>query len=134
MANIMMLTIHRGINLRPVVDYFVEKFKTVYIPEKTISIDEELLLWKGGHGFKQYIPNKCSRFEIKIFSLCEVSGYFYLGKKAIVSPEEAAVQKELGKSGAVVPKLMSDLYGTGIRVKNYFIISSSRNPCFVSLY
>ena len=40
---------------------------------------------KGRLGFKQYIPNKRARFGIKMFSLCEVSGYLcnsfvYLGK------------------------------------------------------
>ena len=113
--------------IRPVVNYLVEKFKAVYTPEKTVSIDEELLLWKGRLGFKQYIPNKRSRFGIKMFSLCETSGYLwnsfvYLGKEANVSPEEAALQKELGKSGAVVPKLMSDLYGKGhhLYVDNWY--------------
>ena len=39
--------------VRPVVEYLVNKFRTVYIPEDHISIDEELLLWKGNlawHG------------------------------------------------------------------------------------
>ena len=61
------------------------------------------------------------------FSLCETRGYLwnsfvYLGKEANVSPEEAAFQKELGKSGAVLPKLMSDLYGKGhhLYVNNWY--------------
>lgn len=44
--------------VRPVVGYLVSKFKSVYIPEEHISIDEELLLWKGRLVFKQYIPLK----------------------------------------------------------------------------
>ena len=48
--------------VRPVVDYLVNKFKTVYIPEDHISIDGELLLWKGNLSFKQYIPMKRARF------------------------------------------------------------------------
>ena len=68
--------------IRPVLEDLISKFKTVYKPEKHVSIDEELLLWKGRLGFKQYIP----RFGIKMFSLCEVMGYLwnsfvYLGKK-----------------------------------------------------
>ena len=60
--------------VRPVVTYLVNKFKSVYIPEKQTSIDEELLLWKGKHAFKQYIPLKRARFGIELFSLCESSG------------------------------------------------------------
>ena len=57
-----------------------------------------------------------------MFSLSKVSGYLwnsfvYLGKeisypkKANISQEEQAIVKEFGKSGVVVPKLMSELYG-----------------------
>ena len=100
------------------VEYLVGKFKAAYTPDKNLSIDEQLLLWKGRLGFKQYIPNKGSRFGLKIFSLCELSGYLwnsfvYLGKEAIMSNEEQEYIKKLGKSGAVVPKLMADLYGKG---------------------
>ena len=55
--------------------YLVNKFRTVYVPEDHISIHEELLLWKGNLAFKQYIPMKRARFGIKLFSLCETSGY-----------------------------------------------------------
>ena len=66
--------------VRPLVDLLVSKFKTTYTPEKNIPIDE----WKGRLLFKQYIPLK--RFGIKMFSLCETSGYLwnsyvYLGKE-----------------------------------------------------
>ena len=94
----------------------MDKFKSMYTPDKHIAIDEESLLWKGRLGFKQYIPNKRARFGIKMFSVCEVSGYFwnsfvYVGKNANKTLEEQAFVKELGKSDPVVPKLMSDLYG-----------------------
>ena len=55
--------------VRPLVDLLVSKFKTTYIPEKNISIDEELLLWKERLVFKQYIPLKRARFGIEMFSL-----------------------------------------------------------------
>ena len=55
--------------IRPVVEDLVNKSKTVYKPEKHVSIVEELLLWNGRLGFKQYIPNKRARFGIKMFSL-----------------------------------------------------------------
>ena len=35
----------------PVIEYLVNKFKSVYTPDKEVSIDEELLLWKGRLGF-----------------------------------------------------------------------------------
>ena len=54
----------------------------------------------------------------------------HLGKEAIMSNKEQEYIKKLGKSGAVVPKMMADLYGKGITcmlttgtpVKNFFVI------------
>ena len=107
--------------VRPVVDYLVNKFKTVYIPEDHISIDEELLLWKGNLSFKQYIPMKRARFGIKMFSLCENSGYLwnsfvYLGKEPNRNYDDPQLVRRLGKSGAVIPRLMETLLNKGYRL------------------
>jgi len=58
---------------------------------------------------------------VKYFSLCDSNGYLwnsfvYVGKENNQSPEEEQLTKELGISGAVVPKLMSELYGKGYHV------------------
>ncbi|XP_065664603.1 piggyBac transposable element-derived protein 4-like [Hydra vulgaris] len=64
--------------IKPIYDYLVNKFKTLYIPNKNISIDESLLLWKGHLSWKQYFPSKRSRFGIKSFALCEsATGYIW---------------------------------------------------------
>ena len=96
----------------------------MYTPDKNIAVDEELFFWLG---FKQYIPNKRSRFGIKMFSICEASGYLwnsfvYLGKEANLSDVDKQLEKDLGKSGAVVPKLISDLFGLGshLYVDNWY--------------
>ena len=111
----------RLFKVRPLVEHLVTKFKEPHTPSKNISVDEELVLWKGCLQFKQYIPNKRSRFGIKYFSLCEATGYMrnsivYLGKEKNVSEEESRLIKELEISGSVVPKLMSELCHKGYHV------------------
>lgn len=81
----------------------------MYVPEQCVSIDEELLLWKG---------NKRLHFGIKLFSLCDSTGYLwnldiYLGKYAITNDTSKLSEKELGKSVVVVPKLRFELFGQG---------------------
>ena len=56
--------------VRSLVEYLVRKFKATYTPDKNLSIDEELLLWKCSLGFKQHIPNKRPRFGIKSCLAC----------------------------------------------------------------
>ena len=63
-----------------------EKFQSLYTPERDISIDESLMLYKGRLGWVQYIPMKRSRFGVKYYMLCEsATGYvwkfmIYVGK------------------------------------------------------
>ena len=100
--------------VRPIVEYLVNKFKTVYVPEEHISTDEELLLWKGNVSFKQYIPMKRARFGIKTFSLCKNSGHLWnsfvcLSKEPNRDDADPNLVQRLGKSGAVIPRLMETL-------------------------
>ena len=53
-----------------------------------------------------------------MFLLCQVSGYLwnsfvYCEKNSVETPEDAVLEKELDKSGPMIPKLMKDLYGKG---------------------
>ncbi|MEO0684629.1 MAG: hypothetical protein AAFY76_06160 [Cyanobacteria bacterium J06649_11] len=105
--------------VRPVIDYFNETFKELYTPGQRISIDEQLLLHKGNLHFKQYIPNKRSRFGIKFFSLCDETGYLYstevyVGKNNINDGD--LENKHLGKTGQVVMRLMEPLLDKGYRL------------------
>lgn len=102
----------------PVIDHLTRKCKGVYTPDKYVAIDEELVLWKGRLGFKQYISNKRVRFRIKMFSLCKVTGYLGNrkgsrkdGKDTTETLEGQALVKEVEKNGVLVPRLMSGLYG-----------------------
>ena len=67
----------RLFKIRPLVTHLQEKFQLVYTPDKFVAVDESLLLWKGQLVFKQYIPLKRARFGIKLFNVCEDTGYTY---------------------------------------------------------
>ena len=67
----------RLFKIRPFLDELFEKFQTVYTPGPSLAVDESLLLWKGRVVFRQYLPLKRARFGIKLFCLCEDSGYMY---------------------------------------------------------
>lgn len=55
-----------------------EKCSDVYIPEKEISVDETLMLYKGQLHIRQYLPNKQNRYGVKTFVLAEsTTGYFH---------------------------------------------------------
>ncbi|XP_065182258.1 piggyBac transposable element-derived protein 4-like [Sycon ciliatum] len=105
--------------IRPLLTLLQERFMSVYTPNEYISIDEELVAFKGRISFRQYIPSKRARFGMKIYALCEDSGYLfnlivYVGKDIeTFCPEKV---KELGVSGAVVHKLVEPLLGKGYKL------------------
>ena len=100
--------------VRPLLDLLGATFKAVYKPEREVSIDEELIKFKGRVAFRQYIPSKRSRFGIKVFALCDKTGYFYdsmvyHGKLAQPLP----MTDQLGATGAIVIALMGDSLDQG---------------------
>ena len=106
--------------VRDIIDFSVDCFKTVYIPSGKISIDEKLLLYKGRLSFRQYISSKRARSGIKLFILCEDSGYLwnsfdYLGKTTI-NENQHQLERRIGKSGVVVTSLLSDLLSLGYKL------------------
>ncbi|GBN32219.1 PiggyBac transposable element-derived protein 4 [Araneus ventricosus] len=52
-----------------VYDAINRKFKSSYVPERDVSVDESLLLYKGRLGCKQYLPKKRASYDISPYIL-----------------------------------------------------------------
>ncbi|KAK2578804.1 hypothetical protein KPH14_012833 [Odynerus spinipes] len=91
--------------IKPVIDFFNQKFREIYTMEEDIAIDESLIKFKGRLSYKQYNPSKRARFGIKMYKLCESStGYCYnfkiytgSDKIDIANNASETVAKELAK-------------------------------------
>lgn len=99
----------------PVLDNLSKKFSSLLTPERDITIDESLLMFKGRLGWIQYIPLKRAKFGIKIFMLCESkSGYvwnliIYTGRGTTLATEYS----HLPLSSQVVINLAQPLFDKG---------------------
>lgn len=110
--------------LRPIFESLQQSFQSVYDPDISLSIDEELVLWKGRLQFKQFLPLKRARFGIKIYCLCECSGYMYrfqvyTGKEHENQEVYSAVPddaKNLTKTERIVVHLMQPLLDKGYQL------------------
>ncbi|XP_069194662.1 piggyBac transposable element-derived protein 4-like [Procambarus clarkii] len=68
----------RLIKVRPVMEYLAEKFASVYVPKKELSLDEGTMAWRGRLSFKVYNPNKPDKYGVKFYMLAKgTSGYIY---------------------------------------------------------
>ena len=116
--------------IRPLLDHLYELFQTTYTPSAEVALDESLLLWKGRLAFRQYIPNKRSRFGIKVFNVCEKTGYVYrfrvyTGTQDPVTDINNILPNDahhLGTTGKLVVFMMMPLLhkGYSLFVDNYY--------------
>ena len=53
----------------------------IYTPDRNISIDESMMLWRGGLIFRQYIKNKKHKYGVKLDELCEFNQFIVINVK-----------------------------------------------------
>ncbi|KAI5639216.1 transposase IS4 domain-containing protein [Phthorimaea operculella] len=103
--------------IAPILDHCNAKFAEMYVPQRELSLDESLLLWKGRLSWVQCIRSKAARFGIKSFELCEAeSGYLlrmllYAGKDSSMC--EGPVHGFNNPTAKVVVELMDGFLDVG---------------------
>jgi hypothetical protein len=64
----------RLFKIHPLINYFNTKMNTIYYPNKELSLDESMVLWRGRLIFRQYIQNKRHNYGVKLYMLTEPNG------------------------------------------------------------
>ena len=65
-------------NIHHVHEYLVDRWKSLLLLGRDISLDEALLLWKGRLSWKQFICTKRARLGLKSFVLADAkTGYVW---------------------------------------------------------
>ena len=63
-------------NIFPVYEYFVQKFRSVYSPKQELSLDETIIPWRGRPAFRTYNPGEKTKYGLLVRMVCEaISGY-----------------------------------------------------------
>ena len=57
--------------VRALLDLIIPAFKSAYTPERDISIDEAMLLWRGRLSFRVYNPAKPIKYGVKSYALAD---------------------------------------------------------------
>lgn len=95
-------------------------FKKFYTPGDNITIDEQLLPFRGRCSFRQYMPSKPDKYGLKIWWACDSENYYPLNGLPYVGKEGNNVAKNLGRQ--VVETLAEPFYRSkrNITCDNYF--------------
>lgn len=110
---------HKLEPIRNVFDKWVQRVRALYVPGKFITVDEQLLPYRGRCPFIQYIPNKPAKYGIKIWVLCDSKSYYaynlevYVGRNRNSTPE-------VNQAENVVMRLVDGLNGRNVTADNWF--------------
>ena len=55
-------------------DHLNDTMREIYVPDKDLSLDVWMMLWRGRLIFRQYIKNKRHKYGVKFYELCESDG------------------------------------------------------------
>jgi hypothetical protein len=63
--------------MRRIFAYLNNRYYTLHHQTENLALDEVIVKSKDRVVFQQYIPKKCKIFGIKLYKLCDGSGYTY---------------------------------------------------------
>jgi len=106
--------------IQPIVNYFNSRMNEIFEPNKNLSLDESMVLWRGRLIFRQYIKNKKHKFGVKMYMLTESWGLIH--KIMIYSGQGNDISESMTHTEFVVDNLMSGLYhkGRSLYMDNFY--------------
>lgn len=67
----------RIFKMRLLVKLLQKNFKKIMKPDLHMAVDESMVPFRGRLKFKQYIPNKRHKYDIKLFKMSGIDSYTY---------------------------------------------------------
>lgn len=107
-------------HIRHIWDLFVLNCKRAFTPYETVTVDEQLVSFRGRCSFKQYIKSKPARYGLKIWAAADVKTSYLYNLQVYTGKKGNHPEKKQGER--IVKDLIEPMYGTGrgITVDNFF--------------
>lgn len=108
--------------IRELFEIILQNFQTNFIPSEYLTIDEQLIAFRGRCSFRQYIPSKPARYGIKIFALVDVKNAYTYNLEVYVGTQPDGPYKINNSPNNVVTRLVQPIEGTkrNITIDNWF--------------
>lgn len=98
--------------IREVFETFVATFQNNFISSEYLTIDEQLLAFRGRCSFKQYIPSKPARYGVKMYALVDAKTVYTFNLEPYVGTQPAGPYKFSNSPDDVVLRLVHPVEGT----------------------
>lgn len=106
--------------IRDLVDKWVNNLPYLFTPYENVTIDEQLIPFRGRCPFRQYIPSKPAKYGIKAWLACDSKTNFVLNFQVYTGKEPGA-EPERNQGHRVVLDLVGPWRGRNITADNFFI-------------
>ena len=109
-------------HIREVFKRIVNNFQKYYTPTDCLTIDEQLLSFRGRCGFKQYIPSKPAKYGIKTWALVDPETFYTYNLETYVGTQNSTRFQKSNKPEDVVLRLVEPIKKSGrnITADNWF--------------
>lgn len=105
--------------VREIFDLFTEKFKKCYNPGSHITVDEQLVSFRGRCSFRVYMKSKPDKYGLKIWAAADSENAYTLNMQPYLGKVNNVREKNQGER--VVLDLVGSLgSGYGITTDNFF--------------
>ena len=116
--------------IRKVFDMWESTLQDAFVPDENVTVDEQLLTYRGRVPFKQYIPSKPGKYGIKLWMLCD-SKTSYVCRLQVYTGRVVDQPRKQNQGERVVLDLTRELKGSGrnVTVDNFFVVFSRQISC-----
>ncbi|XP_071056574.1 piggyBac transposable element-derived protein 4-like [Onthophagus taurus] len=121
--------IHGSLNklapIRALFELWLPTLQDAYIPYENLTVDEQLLTFRGRCPSKQYIPSKPGKYGIKIWAACDSKTSYAYNCQIYIGKTADQRERNQGKRVVLDPSkpLTMGLEGSGrnVTMDNFFI-------------
>lgn len=91
----------------------------LFSPDRDLTVDEQLVLFKGRCSFGQYIPKKPAKYGIKIWAAFDAKTS-YAWRLQVCTGRAAGERAEVNQGMRVVLQMTEGLQGHVVTCDNFF--------------
>ncbi|XP_044745207.1 piggyBac transposable element-derived protein 4-like [Coccinella septempunctata] len=102
--------------IRELFENFLVNFQANFIPSEFLTVDEQLLAFRGRCGFKQFIPSKPAKYGIKMFALVDAKTSYTMNLETYVGLQPEGPYKLNNSGEEIVLRLVQPIAGTNRNV------------------
>lgn len=104
---------------RQVWDLWTSRLSMLFNPDRNLTVDEQLVPFKGRCRFRQYMPKKPAKYGIKIWAACDAKTS-YAWRLQVYTGKAAGCPPEVNQRMRVVLQMTEGLQGHVITCDNFF--------------